>query len=500
MLRFVQTIGQALTRAAVVALIMSRALSAQQPPKPGEIQNRLERFGERDVQPSRATLAIVGGMLIDGHEGPPIHHAVVLIDGTRIVAVGDRDSLKVPPATPIIDAGGMTVMPGLIDVHVHLDIEGDTNYTRWHQKFGLTSAKWERTMEVTARQLVMSGVTMALDLSGSPEALIATRRKINSGQIPGPRMKLSMGQIVNWGTDLGGFTTAGRDSFSWDVHTPEEARAAALKVINYGADMVKLQNGLTGELIQPIAEEARKRGLRITGHIGGKANLIDRVQNGQNNVEHGGWGSVGPEIDPDVLKALIDNRASVTPTLIQGSAQAMVMENPDYYTNNPRMKAVTPPDMWDVIRGSLEHPERLMYYGQTVRAHALEERLHKVKQLWDAGVRVNIGTDSGTVLNLPTEAMWQEMYLFTRAGISPMEVIGTATRRNADYLGMASELGTITAGKLADIIIVDGNPLLNMREMRNVVGVVKDGKVVKGTAVSALNQRSTAAGELPSNR
>jgi imidazolonepropionase-like amidohydrolase len=337
-------------------------------------------------------------------------------------------------------------------------------------------------MEVTARQLVMSGVTTALDLSGLPEALISTRKKIDSGAIPGPRMKLSMGQIVSWGNDLGGFTTAGRDSFSWNVHTPEEARQATLKVINYGADIIKLQNGLTAELLKPIADEARKRGLRVTGHAGGKANLIERIKAGQNNVEHSGWGSPGEDLDPDVLKALLDTRASVTPTLIQASAQVQVLENPDYYINNPRMKALTPPDMWSVISGSLEHPERLLYFGQGVRQREFEERLRKVRQLWEAGVRINVGTDSGTVLNLPTEAMWQEMYLLRKAGIPPMEVIGMATRRNAEFLNMQEEVGTITSGKLADIIIVDGNPLRSMSDMRSVVTVIKDGKIIKAGA------------------
>ena len=84
--------------------------------------------GERNPQPPKATLAIVGGMLIDGHEGPPVHHAVILVDGNTIVAVGTRDTLKIPPGTKVLDASGMTVMPGLIDTHVHLDTIGHTDY------------------------------------------------------------------------------------------------------------------------------------------------------------------------------------------------------------------------------------------------------------------------------------------------------------------------------------------------------------------------------------
>lgn len=461
----------------------------------GGVQNRLERFGERDVQPGRATLAIVGGMLIDGHEGPPQHHSVVLIDGNRIVATGTRDSLKVPPGTPVVEAYGMTVMPGLIDAHLHLDIQGDTNYTRWHERFGLTKEKWERTMAVTAKQHVMSGVTSAVDLSGLPEALIATKQKIDKGEIPGPRMKLSMGQIVNWGPDLGGFSTAGRDAFSWNVHTPEEARAAVLKVIAYGADIIKVQNGLTPDQIRVIAEEARKRGLRLTGHVNGKAGLIASVSAGQNSVEHFFSTGFDGNLDPDVKKVLLDNRAAVTPTLIQSMSQIRVLENPDYFVNNPRMKLLTPPDMWDVLRSSLEHPERLLYFGQGARYRTMREWSTRFKQLWESGIRVNVGTDAGTVLNLPTEAMWQEMDLMVEFGAPPMEVIAAATRRNAEWLGMDEQVGTVTAGKLADVIVVDGNPLRSMRDLRHVVIVIKDGKVLKGPAPAPAASATAGAPE-----
>src|SRR5437868_5131989 len=110
------------------------------------------RVGARDVQPAKATLAIVGGMLIDGHEGPPLHHAVVLIDGTKIAAVGTRDSLTVPPGAKVIDAGGMTVMPGLIDAHVHHDILGHTDYARWSK---LYESRYADIIAISARLMIM---------------------------------------------------------------------------------------------------------------------------------------------------------------------------------------------------------------------------------------------------------------------------------------------------------------------------------------------------------
>lgn len=101
----------------------------------------------------------------------------------------------------------------------------------------------------------------------------------------------------------------------------------------------------------------------------------------------------------------------------------------------------------------------------------------KLRQLRDAGVRVLVGTDAGTPLNFHTDATWQEMELMVQNGFPPLEVLATATRRNAQYLGRGDELGTITRGKLADLIVVDGNPLLSMRDLRHVVTVIKDGQV-----------------------
>jgi imidazolonepropionase-like amidohydrolase len=145
----------------------------------------------------------------------------------------------------------------------------------------------------------------------------------------------------------------------------------------------------------------------------------------------------------------------------------------------------TPPAIWADIRASLKHPERIARYGQGVRYADAADQEMRFKQLWQSGIGVRVGTDAGGMYILPTEGMWEEMELMVDYGVSPQEVIAAATRRNAEWLNMLDQLGTITEGKLADIIVVDGNPLETMSALRHIVVVVKDGKVVKGAPVSA---------------
>jgi imidazolonepropionase-like amidohydrolase len=442
--------------------------------------------GGRDAQPTKATLAIVGGTLIDGHEGTPVHHAVVLVDGNKIAAVGTRDALKVPAGAKVIDARGMTILPGLIDVHVHLDMLGHTSYPRWHQ---LYSARYPEIMEVAARQLIFQGVTTAADLWGDPESLKATRQKIDRGQIPGPRMKMSMGLLANWGPQGAGASTAGRVdvAMTTQVKTLDATREGTLTAIRHGADFIKVHNGLSGEQVAVVAEEARRRGMWITGHVDDRANLLARIRNGQDAIEHLGLASGNsPTIHPEVVQALLDQRTFIVPTLIQSKIQTTTVEWPDWI-DNPRARLTTPAEFWREIRESLEHPERLTYFGRAARVRSMDEQGAKFRQLYQAGVRLLAGTDSGTPLNFQTDALVRELDLMVQYGMPPMEVLATATRRNAEYLKMADQVGTVTAGMLADIVVVDGNPLLSMRDLRNVVVVVKDGKILKGAAADALH-------------
>lgn len=437
-----------------------------------------------DPQPARATLAVVGGVLIDGHEGPPLPNSVVLVDGKRIVAVGTRDSLKIPPGAKVIDASGHYVMPGLIDRHVHLDLLGyggvgdRGGYLYWHATHG---TRYEQVAEVSARQLLMQGVTSAVDLGGDPVVQVKTRDRIARGEIPGPRMLISIGWITNWTDEQfkvhhrGGAGAGPSGNQIFNVRSVDEARAAIQKTVDMGADIVKLYTGLTAEQTKAISEGAAKKGLRITGHTSGNADALLRIRNGQHAIEHQGFNAS----DQDLLRELAARRTVVVPTNVQSLAANLAIEEPAWI-DSPRFKLLTPPDLYAEIRESLTHLNRIAYFGEVVRPRRIEESLSDLKRIYDAGIALGVGTDSGTPANFHTDSTWRQMELMVRAGIPAMEVISMATRINAQGIGLGAEVGTIDPGKLADLIVVDGNPLRSMNALQNVVYVVKDGVQHKG--------------------
>jgi imidazolonepropionase-like amidohydrolase len=445
-------------------------------------QERRYGGGDKDPQPTKATLAVVGGMLIDGTAGTPVPHSLILIDGNKIVAVGTKDTLKVPPGAKTVDAGGMTVMPGLIDAHVHMDTIGHTDYQYWHQTY---KGRIQDIYAISSRHMLFSGVTTALDLGGKMEDLVAYEKKLQSGAEIGVRLKSSLGFITDLSESY--VATWHRGYQTINVHNAEDARGAALKYIAAGAEVLKAYTGLNGPEVKAIADEAHAKGLWVTGHVEGIQNTIDRLKAGQDAIEHTGGYALGGKVPDEVINLMLTRRTWVCPTLVTNGAQIDAVEWPEFWTDSQRMKANTPPEIWADIRRSLDYPNRVLTnFGGFVHWRSADDSKAIFQQLYHAGVRLLVGTDASTPLNFKTDALIREMDLMVRYGVPPMEVISMATRVNAEYMKMGSQIGTVTAGKLADIIVVDGNPLQDMRDLRHVAVVIKDGKVVKGAAADAV--------------
>ena len=439
--------------------------------------------------PSR--LAIVGGMLIDGHEGVPIQNSVILVDGDRITHVGTVSDTEIPDGARVIDANGLTVMPGLNEAHAHLIVVGHGVYDEYFPRY---MGRWREIMEISARQLLMAGVTTARDLGAPLEDAIWVRDEINAGRMVGPRLFVSGPFLqkslpVPQGTRYDYRTQA---FVRWTVDGPEDAARKARRLIDAGVDVIKvIQLGqLTRAERMAIAGEAQRAGLHMAVHAGSVEEVRAAAEMGVGSIEHMGGGR-GPLYPEESLRLIAENGIVASVTSLVSKVYDITTEYPERL-DNPRLKSDLPADIYQDVRGSLDHFSRLNYFSGAKEAN--RHHAAKVRQLYENGVRLVIGTDSGTPMNFHYESTWQEMDLFARYGIPPMKVISMATRHPALLYGEFDDLGTIEPGKLADIIVVNGNPLRNMSalERNNVIHVIKGGVQHKGPGIDPTRPVSDA--------
>ncbi len=216
--------------------------------------------GASAAEPARITLALSGGRVIDGYEGKPIEDAVVLIAGDRIAAMGPRSQVAVPAGTPTIDTRGMSVLPGLADMHVHLMIVGHGDYEHWDTTY--RSRLRSEIMPAAAKQLLASGVTFARELGAPLEDVLDVKRRIESGEIPGPRIFVS-GPFIQHRP-----YNDHEKEFRWGVTGAADARAKVQKVVDAGVDLVKLidQDQMTEEEVRAVVETAHKSGRPVVAH------------------------------------------------------------------------------------------------------------------------------------------------------------------------------------------------------------------------------------------
>ncbi len=433
------------TRLGVVLLALAASLSAQE------------------------RLALVGGMLIDGYERPPIHHAAILIEGNRIVAVGAVDDIEIPPGTRVIDTSGRTMLPGLIDAHAHLDLLGHGDYDRWYE-FVAETDRIEEIMEITSKQLIDAGVTTALDLGASLD-LLKVRERVRRGEIPGPRIYTSGPWITR--VRLAGVP----DELQNVVASPEEAAAKTHELIDAGVDVIKTWVGLTQADFDAIVEAAHSRGVRVHAHLYEPEAIRKAIDAGVDVFQHMGSGG-NPPYDEALVAEIAHKGIPVVQTISHRIwVYPATLAFPERL-QDPRLKASLPPDIYAELQRSFVDFERLGYFRTTPR----QIRNSKVaaRQLIEANVVMAMGTDAASPLNFHTEAAWREISALVDSGMSPMEAISAATKTGAEILGLGPDLGTIEPGKLADIIVVSGNPLFDINMLANVEIVVKDGRVMKG--------------------
>ncbi|MGH9812235.1 MAG: amidohydrolase family protein [Candidatus Acidiferrales bacterium] len=438
----------------VLVLAGAAAAGAQSPenPKTGEV------------------LALVGGRLIDGYGGPPLENSVIVVRGNRIEAVGRVGEVAVPAGARVISTEGHTVLPGLMDMHVHLMIIGHADYDYWFRAY---RDRWRDViMPIAAKQLLLAGVTTVRDLGAPLDDILHVRDRIARGEIPGPRVFASGPFLQKKAPPL-------EAEFRWEVHGAEDARAKTQKLVDAGVDLIKVidQDQMTMEELEAIVATAHAAGKHVTAHAHRAEEIRRAARAGVDAIEHTGL-ATQPGYPEDVLALAKERNASLywCPTIEGLYLYPYTVDEFPERLDDPRLKADLPADIYEDVRRSLDHPERMAYY--TVIRRRVPTLATKFQQMRSAGVTLITGTDSGIPMNFHFDSTWRELDAFVRLGVAPMDAIRAATFWPARLL-KRDDLGVVAPGKLGDLIVVDGDPLRSMEALRHVVHVVKDGVVYK---------------------
>jgi imidazolonepropionase-like amidohydrolase len=424
------------------------------------------------VSAAQSKKALVGGTLIDGYGGPPIRNSVILIDGERITAIGQVGSLPVPPDAQVIAMGGMSILPGLWDMHVHTMLDGHSDYTHWDKTYPPQMEKV--IMPASAIQLLHAGVTSARDLGGPLEASIHVRDAIKSGKIPGPTLYVA-------GAFLQHEPYPGTEYFRWGVKGVDDARAKVDKLAQAGVDCIKMidQDQMTIDEVKAIVDEAHKHNLMVVAHAHRPNEIRYGLEAGVDDFEHTGL-ATAPEYPADIIDKLHERTARGNIAPLWWTPTVEVLYNYDYVrdhpelVDDPRWHEGLPESIISDIRESLRHIDELEYFRMVPPRKPTLKR--KFQQLRESGAVLLIGTDSGVPTQFHTQTTWNEIDVWVRAmGVEPMDAIRAATFWPSVAMKVDKDVGTVTAGKYADIIAVRGDVLKYVDLLQNVEFVMKHG-------------------------
>lgn len=420
--------------------------------------------------------ALVGGTLIDGFGGHPIHNSVILIEGEKIIAVGHQGNLEIPEGAEIISTEGMSVLPGLWDMHVHLMINGHADYAHWDTAY--VDKLTDVIMPASAHQLLQAGITSARDLGGPLEASLSVRDRINEGEIPGPTMYMS-------GPFIQHKAYPGTEAFRWGVNGADDARTKVRRLADAGVDCIKLidQDQMTAAEVRAVVEEAHAHNLTVVAHSHRPEEIRRGVAAGVDCFEHTGLSSA-PEYPADVMEMIKERTAQMNRGPLYWTPTVEGLYNYEYVRDNPEKldndcwHLDLPEDIIADIEQSIRYPGRLPYFQLTPSRKPTLER--KVKQLLDAGVVLLIGTDSGIPMKFHCQSTWNELDVWVNEfGIDPMYALKSATYWPAKLMGVDHIYGTISEGKYADIIAVKGDVLRYISLLQDVDLVMKHGQRIK---------------------
>jgi imidazolonepropionase-like amidohydrolase len=425
-------------------------------------------------------LVIRGGRLIDGTGQPPLDNAVVVIADGRIRSVFAEGQGRVPSGAKVIEAGGGTLMPGLIDAHVHLVI-GSAGPALSTQEY-----MPDRVLHDLRADLYW-GVTTIRSAGDTTDTILRLRDNERSGLIIGPHL-LAVGPTI---TCEGGHPARflpppiaaeatrqlkSRSEVKAVIESLAAQKVDMIKVVYDGGSQWARFPKLPIDLLKAVVEEAHRNGLRVSVHTWILSDLKDAIRAGVDGVEHGATDA----LDMEAVQLLRDRGVFYCPTLTVIESNARPLKEVDGVLARDDVRSTVSA----VIRDGLAKHQGYAFDMKKDRdlmnyfSAALRTCEQNVLLASKNGVKIVLGTDAGEPMVFHGLAPHDELRLLVASGLSPMEAIVAGTRTAAEYLGAASEFGTIEAGKRADLLIVDGNPLDNIGATKTIWHVIKDGLVV----------------------
>src|ERR1700730_13601114 len=409
------------------------------------------------------TIAITNGTIIDGRGNDPLTGMTMLLEDTRITALGRSNSVTIPHDTQVIDARGGSILPGLIDTHVHFTMEYPDVLR------GLLTPPSLRLLQAIPRMraTLEAGVTTVRDAAGAPAGL---KMAVERGIVAGPRMQVAITLISQTGghgdgfypccVDIGFFGGSFTDVPRGVADGVDEVRKAVREVLRAGADWIKLattggvlstsdaptSSQLTIEEIATAVYEAAAQEKRCMAHAQGTHGIKNALLAGVVSIEHGVY------LTDELIELMLERSAYLVPTLIAPIS---------------------------VVEFSQGHPDLLPPMMAEKAVSVVEAHQKSFRKAVEAGVKIAMGTDSGVGRHGENG---QELQLMAENGMTPMQAILASTSQAAQLLHLEKNLGTLEVGKLADVIVVEGDVLSNISKIANPANiklVLKAGQAAK---------------------
>ncbi|HVC21353.1 MAG TPA: amidohydrolase family protein [Vicinamibacterales bacterium] len=402
---------------------------------------------------------IHNGTLLDGHGGSPIRDAAVVIEDDRIRAAGPAAQVARPGGEVTdLDAHGGFILPGLLDTHVHLMVE----HPNFQAMLNLPPSLAYYQAIPSMRRTLDAGITTVRDAGGAD---LGVKMAVERGLVAGPRMQISItiltitGGHADFTTRSGVSLVPAASTFNTCCDGPDEVRKKVREVLRAGADVIKLCS--TGGVLSPtdhpdftqftpeelavaVQEGRYRRGVPVMAHAQGTEGIKNAIRAGVRSIEHGVF------LDDEAVDLMVKHGTFLVPTLVAPI-------------------------------GVLEVAERMGLPEYAIRKarEANEAHVVSIAKAWKAGVKIAMGTDAGVI---PHGTNLRELGLMCDVGLSPMAAITATTKTAAECLGWQDQIGTVEAGKLADIVISRTDPIANIRSLENTANiavVLKGGQVVK---------------------